>query len=87
MEWMLGKMNELPVYITPNHHPPKMDAFPKTFHQIILAAKWQLQHSSTSPNSSDDLLPSLLSVSFSMPSPLCSKYLSTDPDEKIKNSI
>ena len=55
MEWMLGKMNELPAYITPNHHPPKMDAFPKTFYQIILAAKWQLQHSSTSPNSSDDL--------------------------------
>ena len=33
-------MDDHLVYTTPNHHPPKMDFLPKTFLQIILAAKW-----------------------------------------------
>ena len=56
------------IWFTPNHHPPKMDVHPKKNLQIILAAKCLVRQSSTvhSPNSSDDLLPSLLSVSSSM---------------------
>ena len=44
-----------------------MDVLPKTFLQIILTSKWLVQHSSIGPStSSDDLLPSLLSDSYSM---------------------
>ena len=35
----LEKLDDLPVHTTPNLHPPKMDVIPKTFLQIILAAK------------------------------------------------
>ena len=38
--WQNGcfrKINDHPGHATPNHHPPKMDVLPKTFHQIILA--------------------------------------------------
>ena len=47
--WWIGcieKMDDHPVQALPIHHPTKMDVLPKTFIQIILAAKW---HSSTSP--------------------------------------
>ena len=50
--WQYGwfrKMNDHLVNTTPNHHPPKMDGLPKTFLQIILAAKWLVRYSSTSP--------------------------------------
>ena len=33
-------MEDYPVYTTPNHQPPKIDVLPKTFLQIILAAKF-----------------------------------------------
>ena len=33
------QLDDYTVHITPNHHPPKMDDIPKTFLQIILAAK------------------------------------------------
>ena len=56
-----GKMDDHSVYTTPNHHPTKMDGLPKTFAQIILAAKWLLWHSNMSPraptNSEDICLP------------------------------
>ena len=45
-----GNMNDHPVQTIPNHHPTKMDVLPKPFVQIILAAKWLVRHSSTSPN-------------------------------------
>ena len=41
------QLNDLPVHSTPNHHPPKMDFLTKTWLQIILAAEWLVQHSST----------------------------------------
>ena len=53
---MLQKLEDLPVHTTPNHYAPKMDILPETFLQIILAAKWLVRLSSTSPkNGSDDL--------------------------------
>ena len=67
VEWMLWKNGWSPtsVHTTPNHQPPKMDALPKTFLQIILAAKRSVRHSSIRPpTSTDDLLPSLLYLSF-----------------------
>ena len=50
----------------PNHHPPNMDVLPKAFLKIILAAKWLVWHSRTSPNQQRRPLPSLLSDSCSM---------------------
>ena len=50
----------------PNHHPSKMDVLPKTFFQIIFAAKSAMQHSSTSPNQQQRPLPFLLWDSYSM---------------------
>ena len=47
-----------------NHHPIKMVVLPKTFVQIILAAKWLVRHSSTFPKQQRRPLPSLLSLSF-----------------------
>ena len=44
-------MDVHPVPTIPNHHPIKMDVLPKTFVQIILAAKWLVRP----PSSSDDL--------------------------------
>ena len=38
-------MDDHPVHTTPNHNPPKIDVLPKTFFQIILAAKSIVQHS------------------------------------------
>ena len=41
-EWMLWKkrkMDDHLVHTTPNLHPPKMNVLPKSFLQIILAAK------------------------------------------------
>ena len=32
-----------------NHHPTKTDVLPKNVVQFILAAKWLVRHSSTSP--------------------------------------
>ena len=61
-----GKMDDLPVPTTTNHHPPKMDVLSKIFLQIFLAAKWLVQHSSTSPKQQQRPLPSLLSNSSSM---------------------
>ena len=64
--WQNGrfiKMFDHPFHTTPNHHPPKMDVLQKTFLQIILAAKWLVRHSSTSPNQQRRPLPYLLSVS------------------------
>ena len=59
----------------PNRHPPKMNVLPETFIQIILAAKWQVQHSSTVrtfPNQQARPLPSLLFDSYAMLVCLCS---------------
>ena len=50
-----GKMDDHPVYTTPNHRPPKMDVLVKAFLKIILAAKRLVWHSSTCRNSIDDL--------------------------------
>ena len=41
-----------------------MDVLPKTFVQIILAAKWLVRHSSMSPSQQRRPLPSLLSLSL-----------------------
>ena len=61
------------IQFTPNHHAPKKDVLPKTFLQIILAAKWLVRHSSTSPNQQRRPLPSLLpdSDSCSMVCTVC----------------
>ena len=40
-----GKMDAHPVHTIPNHQAPKMNVLPKTFLQIILAAKWLVGHS------------------------------------------
>ena len=49
-------MDDHLVHTIPNHHPTKMDVLPKTFVQIILAAKWLVRHSSIRPpNNSDNL--------------------------------
>ena len=63
---MLVQIDDHPVHSTPNHHPPKMDILHKKFLQIILSAKWLVQHSSMSPNQQRRPLPSLPSDSFSM---------------------
>ena len=62
-EWMLWKK------FTPHrtmHHPPITDVSPKNVLQIILAAKWLVQHSSTSPKQQRRPLYSLLFDSSSM---------------------
>ena len=69
-----GKMDDLPVPTTTNHHPPKMDVLSKIFLQIFLAAKWLVQHSSTSPKQQQRPLPSLLSNSSSMSCQYCTLY-------------
>ena len=55
--WQNGakKMDDHLVHTTPNHLPPNMDVLQKPFLQIILAAKWLVQHSSSFSNISDDL--------------------------------
>ena len=63
---MLVQIDDHPVHSTPNHHPPKMEILHKKFLQIILSAKWLVQHSSMSPNQQRRPLPSLPSDSFSM---------------------
>ena len=57
------KMDYHPVHTIPNPHSTKMAVLPKTFVQIILAAKMVSAGFKYSPqNNSDDLLPSLLSI-------------------------
>ena len=58
------KMADHPVHTTLNHHPSKIDVLPKTFLQIILAVKWLVRHSSTSPNQQRRPVPSLLYLSL-----------------------
>ena len=59
------KMDYHPVHTIPNPHSTKMAVLPKTFVQIILAAKMVSAGFKHSPQTnSDDLLPSLLSLSF-----------------------
>ena len=48
-KWIFKKMDDHPVHTIPNHHYTKMDVLPKTSVQIILAGKWWVRHSSTSP--------------------------------------
>ena len=50
-------MDDHPVHTLPNHHQTKMGVLQNTFVQIIFAAKWLVQHSSTvcPPNNSADL--------------------------------
>ena len=57
----LNKIDDHPFHSIPYHHPTKMNVLPKTFVQIILAAKWLARHSSTSPNQQRRHLPYLLS--------------------------
>ena len=48
--WKIGcfeKMDDHLVHTIPNHYLIKMDVLPKTFFQIILAAKWLVRHSTT----------------------------------------
>ena len=75
--WQNGgfrKIDDHLVHTTQNHHPPKMEGRPKTFLQIIPAAKLLVRHSSTSSNQQRRPLPSLLSVSSLMVvTPLLSK--------------
>ena len=59
-----GKMDDLPVHTTANHHALKMDDLQQTFLQIILAAKLLVRHSSTSPKQQLWPLPPLLYKSF-----------------------
>ena len=58
------KKDDYPVHTIPNHHPTKMDVLQKTFVQNILAAKWLVRHSSTSPKQQRWPLTSLLSLSY-----------------------
>ena len=37
-------MDDHPVYTTPKALPSKVDVLPKTFLQLILAAKWLVRH-------------------------------------------
>ena len=67
--WQNGrftKMDDNLVHTPPKHQPPKMDVLPNKILQIILAAKWLVQHSSTSPKQQRRPLYSLLSDSSSM---------------------
>ena len=50
-----GKIDDHLVHTPPKHRSPKMDDIPRTFLQIILAAKWLVRQSKSPPNSSDDL--------------------------------
>ena len=59
-----GKKDDHPVLTIPNRNPTQRDVLPKTFVQIILAAKWLVRHLSTSPHQQRRPLPSLLSLSF-----------------------
>ena len=69
-EWTLGgmdalcfgKMDDQPVHTTPYHHPTKITVHLKTFLQIILPAKWLMQHSSTSPNHHQCIYPSSMLI-------------------------
>ena len=45
-----GKIINYSVYSALNHNPLKMDVLPKTFLQIILAAKWLVRPSTSSSN-------------------------------------
>ena len=58
------KMAVHSVHTIPNHRPTKMDVLPKTFVQIILAAKWFARHSRMSRNQQRRPLPSLLYLSY-----------------------
>ena len=61
-------MDDNLVHTTPNHHTPNMDVFPKTFLQIIIAAKWLVRYLSTYPKQQRRPLFSLLTVSsYSLP--------------------
>ena len=61
--WRNGKMNDHPVYKIPNHQPTKMDVFPRTLVQIIIVAKWLVQHSPIRPpTNSNDLAFSSVSI-------------------------
>ena len=74
---MLEKMDDHPVHTIPNHHRNKsykMDVLPKTFVQIILAAKWLVWHSGMSPNQQQHPLPSFLYLSFFYVSELRGTY-------------
>ena len=64
MDALEKEKNYHPAHTIPNHHPNTMDVLPKTLLQIILAVKWLVQHSSTSPNQQRRPLPSLLYLSF-----------------------
>ena len=61
-KWMIIRFKRYQT--TPNLHPAKIDVNPKTFIQIILAAKWLMVNSSTYPNQQRRPLPSLLYLSF-----------------------
>ena len=50
-------MNDHLVTTIPNHHLTKIDVLPKTFVQIILAAKWLGRHSSTYTSSNKQQRP------------------------------
>ena len=57
---MIQKKDDHQVHTIPSHHPTQMDVLPKTFFQIIHAAKWLVRHSSTvrpSINKDDLCLP------------------------------
>ena len=59
-----GKMDDHPVHTKP---PPYQDGYSsKKVVHIILAAKWLVRHSSTSPNQQRRHLPSLLSLSYAV---------------------
>ena len=48
-------MDDLPVQTLPTNHPTKKDVLPKTYAQIILAAKWLVHFQVCPPTHSDDL--------------------------------
>ena len=66
-KWTVGgKMEDLPDHTTPNHHPPKLDVFPKCFLQIILMLVLLVWYSSMSHKQQGQLLPYPLSYSSFM---------------------
>ena len=52
----VDKMDDHLVHTIPSHQPTKMDVLPKTFVEIILVAKWLVQHLGMRPPTTRDNL-------------------------------
>ena len=73
-KWMIFRFTPC----KPNHHLPNTDVLPKIVLQTVLAAKWLVQHSSTSLKQQRRPYPSLLYKSFLYADPAQKSYFSRD---------